>query len=77
MGIGVEVVCAVYAKVLRIGATGDYVEDAESVPNVWIELLEAKKWKFFISVVTAIGLSDITFRSIRSSNIGYLEMQVL
>lgn len=30
-GIGVEVVCAVYAKVLRIRATGDYVEDAESV----------------------------------------------
>ena len=62
---------------LRIGATGDYVEDAENVPNVWIELLEAKKWKFFISVVTAIGLSNITFCSIQSSNIGYLEMQVL
>jgi hypothetical protein len=27
---------------LRIGATGDYVEDAENVPNVWIGLLEAK-----------------------------------
>lgn len=77
MGIGVEVVCAVYAKVLRIGAIGDYVEDAESVPNVWIELLEAEKWKFFISIITAIGLSDITFCFIRSSNIGYLEMQVL
>ena len=59
--IGVEVVYAIYAKVLRIRATGYYVEDAESVPSVRIELLEAEKWKFFISIITAIGLSDITF----------------
>ena len=54
-------VYAIYAKVLRIRATGYYVEDAESVPSVRIELLEAEKWKFFISIITAIGLSDITF----------------
>ena len=74
-GHDVEVVCSVYA--LRIEATGGYVEDAENVLNVWIELLEAKMWKFFISVVTAISLSNIIFCSTRSSSIGYLEMRVL
>ena len=54
-------VYAIYAKVLRIRATGYYVEDAKSVPSVRIELLEAEKWKFFISIINAIDLSDITF----------------